>query len=223
MPALHRRILPNCRPMVDGEMRKCSAGACPPLGSGWGAAEATMPISCTKPQLRLFITWCAGGRRHEQLVPIRGTSQTDSSRSFRRGPSLPAPQLVALCSPQSRLTTPTKLAAQLGERSFPLFPSLYERDLLLLSTRIFPRQHLASCDRLIRSSTICYPCARSVPAISVSPWERAGVRDKAGICARGNNDAQTRPPTGTPNFSYLRVPAPAGITDWYDNTWHQSN
>ena len=121
MPALHRRILPNCRPMVDGGMRKCSAGACPPLGSGWGLAESAVPIRCTKPQLPHFITWCAGGRRHEQLVPIRGTSQTDSSRSFRRGPSLPAPQLVALCSPQSRLTTPTKLAAQLGERSFPLF------------------------------------------------------------------------------------------------------
>ena len=171
MPALHRRILPNCRPMVDGEMRKCSAGACPPLGSGWGAAEATMPIRCTKPQLRLFIPWCAGGGRHEQLIPIRGTSQTHESRLFRRGPSLPAPQLVALCSLQSRLTT-----------------------------RIFPRQPLASCDRLIRFSTICYPCPGSVPALSLSPWERAGVRVKAGIGTRGNNDAQTRPPTGTPIF-----------------------
>ena len=39
--------------------------------------------------------------------------------------------------------------------------------------------------RSFRSSTICYPCARSVPAISLSPWERAGVRVKAGIGARG--------------------------------------
>ena len=31
MPALHRRNVPNCRPMVDGGMRKCSAGACPQL------------------------------------------------------------------------------------------------------------------------------------------------------------------------------------------------
>ena len=37
-PALHRRNVPNCRPMVNGAMRKCSAGACPPLGSGWGVA-----------------------------------------------------------------------------------------------------------------------------------------------------------------------------------------
>ena len=43
MPALHRRILPNCRPMAEGGMRKCSAvedfarrGACPPLGPGRG-------------------------------------------------------------------------------------------------------------------------------------------------------------------------------------------
>ena len=34
MPALHRRNVPNCRPMADGGMRKCSAGACPPQGSG---------------------------------------------------------------------------------------------------------------------------------------------------------------------------------------------
>ena len=134
MPALHRRILPNCSPMVHGGMKKCSAvedfarrGACPPLGSGWGVAETAAPIRCTKPQLRPFITSCAGGGRHEQLIPIRGTSQTHESRSFRRDPSLPAPQLVALCSLQSRLTTPTKLAAQLGERSFPLFHGCMKR------------------------------------------------------------------------------------------------
>ena len=36
---------------------KCSAGACPPLGSGWGVAESAVPIRYTKPQLRLFIPW----------------------------------------------------------------------------------------------------------------------------------------------------------------------
>ena len=75
MPALHRRSVPNCRLMVDGGMRKCSAvedfarrGACPPLGSGWGVAEFAAPIRCTKPQLRLFITWCAGTSRDERLL-----------------------------------------------------------------------------------------------------------------------------------------------------------
>ena len=24
-------------------------------------------------------------------------------------------------------------------------------------------------------------------------------------------------------FSYLGLPAPAGMSDWYENTWHQSN
>ena len=52
--------------------------------------------------------------------------------------------------------------------------------------------------RSFRSSTICYPCARSVPAISLSRWERAGVRVKAGIGARGTNYTQTPPPTGPP-------------------------
>ncbi len=36
MTALRRRNLPNCRPMAEGGMRKCSAGACPPLGLGVG-------------------------------------------------------------------------------------------------------------------------------------------------------------------------------------------
>ena len=68
MPVLHRRNVPNCRPMAVGGMRKCSAGACPPLGSGWGVTESAVPIRCTKPQLRRFIPWCAGTSRHERQV-----------------------------------------------------------------------------------------------------------------------------------------------------------
>ena len=68
MPALHRRNVPNCRLMVDGGMRKCSAGACPPQGLGWGVAESAVPILCTKPQFRLFTPWCAGASRHERLL-----------------------------------------------------------------------------------------------------------------------------------------------------------
>ncbi len=63
MPVLHRRNVPNCRPMAVGGMRKCSAGACPPLGSGWGVTESAVPIRCTKPQLRRFIPWRAGTSR----------------------------------------------------------------------------------------------------------------------------------------------------------------
>ena len=68
MPALHRRNVPNCRLTDDGGMRKCSAGACPPLGSGWDTAESAAPIRCTKSLLRVFIPWCAGASRHERLV-----------------------------------------------------------------------------------------------------------------------------------------------------------
>ncbi len=68
MPALPGRNVPNCRPMADGGMGKCSAGACPPLGSGWGVAESAVPIHCTKQQLRLFIPWCAGTTRHGRLL-----------------------------------------------------------------------------------------------------------------------------------------------------------
>ena len=74
MPALHRRILPSRRPMVDRGMRKCSAvedyarrGACPPLGRRRGVAESAVPIRRTKPQLQLFIPWCARGNWHKRL------------------------------------------------------------------------------------------------------------------------------------------------------------
>ena len=49
-------------------MRICSAGACPPQGSGRGVAEPAVLIRCTKPQLRLFIPWCAGACRHTRLA-----------------------------------------------------------------------------------------------------------------------------------------------------------
>ena len=62
-PSFRRR--PESRGVGRGE---CSAGACPPLGSGWGVAESGVPIRRTKPQLQLFIPWCAGGSRHERLV-----------------------------------------------------------------------------------------------------------------------------------------------------------
>ena len=100
MPALHRRNVPICRPMADGGMRKCSAvedfarrGACPPQGSGWGVAESAVPIRCTKPQLRLFIPWCAGGSRHGRLVrkwvvPV----ESPPNSSFPRSKACPVPR-----------------------------------------------------------------------------------------------------------------------------------
>ena len=66
-PAPHSsfRRRPESRGAGRGE---CSAGACPPLGSGWGVAESAVPIRCTKPQIRFFITWCAGASRDERLL-----------------------------------------------------------------------------------------------------------------------------------------------------------
>ena len=71
----HGRNVPNCRPMIDGGTRKCSAvedfarrGACPPLGSEWGVAESTVPTHHTKSQLRVFTPWCAGASRDQRLL-----------------------------------------------------------------------------------------------------------------------------------------------------------
>ena len=66
------RRRPESRGVGRGE---CSAvedfarrGACPPLGPGRGVAESAVPIRRTKPQLQLFIPWCASASRHERLV-----------------------------------------------------------------------------------------------------------------------------------------------------------
>ena len=83
-------------------MGKCSAGACPPLGSGCGGyrvAESAATTRCTKSQLQHFIPWCAGRNRHERLVRKHvpdsdpGCAQTAFERavelfhsSFRRRP-----------------------------------------------------------------------------------------------------------------------------------------
>ena len=61
-------------PMAGGNlegwrrMGKCSAGACPPLGSGREMADSSARILRAKPQPRLFIPWCAGPSRHERLI-----------------------------------------------------------------------------------------------------------------------------------------------------------
>ena len=56
-------------------MGECSAvedyarrGARPPLARRRGVAECAAPIRRTKPQLQLFIPWCAGPCRHERLL-----------------------------------------------------------------------------------------------------------------------------------------------------------
>ena len=66
------RRRPESRGVGRGE---CSAvedfarrGACPPLGRRRGVAESTVPIRRTKPQLQLFIPWCAGPCRHDRLL-----------------------------------------------------------------------------------------------------------------------------------------------------------
>ena len=65
MPALHRRNVPNCRLMADGGMRKCSAGACPPLGLGVGRGRIHRADSLYQTTTPAFHTLV---RRHERFV-----------------------------------------------------------------------------------------------------------------------------------------------------------
>ena len=53
-------------PPDQGSQEKCSAGACPQLGAGWGAQTTPEPFH--QPMHPIFIPWCAGDSRHERLV-----------------------------------------------------------------------------------------------------------------------------------------------------------
>ena len=71
-PGSSFRRKPESRGVGRGE---CSAvedfarrGVCPPLGRRRGVAESAVPIRRPKPQLQLFIPWCAGPCRHERLL-----------------------------------------------------------------------------------------------------------------------------------------------------------
>ena len=79
------------RPMVDGGMSKCSAGACQSLGVG---RQNPPQFAVPNHNSGFSHLWCAGTSRHPngtKACPglrsgIRGTSQTDESRSYRRDP-----------------------------------------------------------------------------------------------------------------------------------------
>ena len=117
MAAFQGRNVANCRPMVNGGMRKCSAGACPPLGSGWGVAESAAPIRCTKPQLVIFHTSVC---RHQPApagtsdcyesmsrTPIRDRPLRQPLIGHSRHPFvIPGPRFVNAMKITSRLVVP---------------------------------------------------------------------------------------------------------------------
>ena len=115
-PAPHSsfRRRPESRGVGRGE---CSAGACPPLGSGWGVAESAAPIRCTKPQLRLFIPWCAGASRRAIAMKacpgLRSGIDRSGSLSFAiRG--IPSPFAASLRQSGPPFVIPAKAGIQKG-------------------------------------------------------------------------------------------------------------
>ena len=73
---------------------KCSAGACPPLGSGWGATESIAPIRYTKP---ILIPWGAGDLTH-------------ANRTLR--PAVVAAKLALYSAMRSQRITKVELAGR---------------------------------------------------------------------------------------------------------------
>ena len=84
-----------------GREGKCSAvedyarrGACPPLGSGWGATESIAPIRYTKP---ILIPWSAGDLTH-------------ANRTLR--PAVVAAKLALYSAMRSQRITKVELAGR---------------------------------------------------------------------------------------------------------------
>ena len=98
MPALHRRIMPNCSPIADGGTRKCSAvedfarrGACPPLGSGRGGYRThRAQFAVPERQLEaLGYPWCVQDRNNSydwnrtKMLPSNQTTMPTLHRAKR--------------------------------------------------------------------------------------------------------------------------------------------
>ena len=114
-------------------------GLVPRWGRRRGVAESAVPIRHTKPQLRLFIPWCAGASRHERLV----------RKSRYAGPRVAAYHRPRTCQPDLPFVIPAKAGIQKGWG-----------------------------------------------------WER---------------QRHPNATSGAHPFSYLGVPAAAGMSDWYEN------
>ena len=179
MPAPHRRNLPNCRLMVDGGMRKCSAGACPPQGSGWGVAESAVPIRCTKPQFRLFTPWCAGTSRHERLVLECALQSTSMPAPHRR--NVPNCRLMVdggmrkcsagACPP---------LGSAWGVAESARANSLYQATIPAFHTLVCRHERLAR-KHAPQSTSMPAPHGRNVP--NCRPMADGGMRKcSAGAC-----------------------------------------
>ena len=101
MTALHRRNLPNCRPMADGGMRKCSAGACPPLGLGVGRGRIRRANSLYQATFPAFHTVAC---RHQPARAIGreigGSRRIAPHSSFRRRPESRGEVRVVAMTPE---------------------------------------------------------------------------------------------------------------------------
>ena len=105
---------------------KCSAGACPPLGSGRGAAESTAPIRYTKP---ILIPWSAGDLTHaNRTLRPAGVAAKLALHSAMRAPSASpkwtSPAGRASASPPCA-SWPTQTTAPTSARPISQLPCAY--------------------------------------------------------------------------------------------------
>ena len=115
-------VIPAKAGIQRGGEGKCSAGACPPLGSGCGVAEPAVPIRCTKPHLRLSylgVPAPAGmSDCYESMsrTPIRDRLLQQPLIGHSRHPfANPAPQSSFRRRPESRGVVGRRLPLPLGE------------------------------------------------------------------------------------------------------------
>ena len=179
---------------------QCSAGACPPQGSGWGVAESTAPTRPTKSQLRLFIPWCAGGSRHQRLVRKWCYAASIVPESHQ-------PHTRHWYESMSR--TPIRDALK-WLSSAPANPSIRHSREGGNPRANIPRK---------KANRDTITCVQTATPLRLSGKNRPEPRYGAGIQVRwrgGKNDTQTIPGDGHP-LSILRVPVATRMSDCYES------
>ena len=209
---------------------KCSAGACPPLGPGLGMAESPVPIRRTKPQLQLFTPWCAGTSGHGRLVrkhvpdsdPGCALQSTSMPALHRRNVPICRPMVdggMRKCS--ARGLSPAGVGV--GHGRIRRANSLYQTTTPAFHNLVCRRQPgsaiaMKACPGLRsgidRSGSISF-VIRGIP----SSFRRIASSFSRKRESRGEGWRQPHPNTSNDqaSFSYFGVPAPAGISDWYES------
>ena len=185
-----------------------------------------MPMSCTKPQLRLFTPWVC--RLHKALSEVVGTKACPGLRSGMGGSRHDrwSRHAGVRWNPLALVIRTKACPGLIRDGWFPSRPlvSSCRRPLESPRTRLV-RKHVPDSDPgcVLQSTSMPALHRRNVPNCRL--MDNGGMKNVArGLVPRwGRGGAWQNPPRqfGVPNhssgFSYPCVPAPAGMSDCYES------